>query len=363
MTDKTARGRFVWHELMTPDPPAAQAFYSKLGWKTQPWDTNPSYVMFVGPAGPLGATVAWVGGPAHWVAYVGTTDIHQTVDKAKGLGASVVKDITSTGGGGDYAILKDPQGATFGVYASSADPGPEGDPKRGEFSWHELATSDHKAGLQFYSTLFGWEKLGEHDMGEMGTYILFGRNGRQLGGMMTRSANMPGEPSWNNYIRVKDLAGSVKKIKSGGGTVVMGPMEVPGGDWIAMFVDPHGAACAVHSLKADMPGAAAPAAAPPPAESKPAEAAKPAAPKPAPAKPAAAAPAEKQAPAKKAAAKPAKKAAKKVAKKAAKKKPAKKKAVAKRAKAAKKSAKKPAKKQKRSGGKSKKKARKARKSK
>jgi predicted enzyme related to lactoylglutathione lyase len=363
MTDKTARGRFVWHELMTPDPPASQAFYTKLGWKTQPFEQNPSYVMFTGPSGPLGATVAWVGGAAHWIPYIGSTDIRQTVDKAKGLGASVVKDITATGAGGDYAVLKDPQGVTFGVYASSADPGPETDPKRGEFSWHELATTDHKAGLQFYSTLFGWQKLGEHDMGpQMGTYILFGHNGRQLGGMMNRPPNAPGEPAWNNYVRVKDLAGTVKKVKGGGGTVVMEPMEVPGGDWISMFVDPHGATFAVHALKADVaPAAAATPAAPAPAEAKPAEAAKPAAPKAAPAKPAA----PKAAPAKpaEAAAVPAKKAA--PAKKPAKKK---KKAAAKGAKRAAKSAKKAGKKKaankaKRSGGKSKKKARKARKSK
>ena len=289
MTDKTARGRFVWHELMTPDPPAAQAFYTKLGWKTQPWDKDPSYVMFTGPSGPLGGTVAWVGGGAHWIAYIGSTDIRQTVDKAKSLGASVVKDVTTTGGGGDYAILKDPQGVTFGVYASSADPGPETDPKRGEFSWHELSTTDQKAALQFYTTLFGWQKLGEHDMGpEMGSYVLFGRNGRQLGGMMNRPPNTPGAPAWNNYVRVKDLAGTVKKVKGGGGTVVIEPMEVPGGDWISMFVDPHGATFAVHALKADMPGAAPAPAAPAPAEAKPAEAPKAAAAKPeAPAKSAA----------------------------------------------------------------------------
>ena len=36
MADKTARGRFVWHELVTPDTSAAHAFYTKtLPWKTR----------------------------------------------------------------------------------------------------------------------------------------------------------------------------------------------------------------------------------------------------------------------------------------------------------------------------------------
>jgi len=34
-----------------------------------------------------------------------------------------------------------------------------------------------------------------------------------------------------------------------GGKVIMGPMEVPGGDWIAIATDPQGAPFAVHSSK------------------------------------------------------------------------------------------------------------------
>ena len=36
MTDAFPRGRFVWHELMTADPSAAQSFYTQLtGWTTK----------------------------------------------------------------------------------------------------------------------------------------------------------------------------------------------------------------------------------------------------------------------------------------------------------------------------------------
>jgi hypothetical protein len=34
-----------------------------------------------------------------------------------------------------------------------------------------------------------------------------------------------------------------------GGKIVNGPMQVPGGDWIAQGIDPQGAMFAVHSLK------------------------------------------------------------------------------------------------------------------
>lgn len=38
MTSDALRGRFLWHELMTPDVPGATAFYTGLaGWGTMDW--------------------------------------------------------------------------------------------------------------------------------------------------------------------------------------------------------------------------------------------------------------------------------------------------------------------------------------
>lgn len=39
MSGESARGRFAWHDLMTTDPEAAQAFYKAvMGWGTQKWE-------------------------------------------------------------------------------------------------------------------------------------------------------------------------------------------------------------------------------------------------------------------------------------------------------------------------------------
>ncbi len=55
MADQSVRGRFVWHELVTPDAKAAHSFYGKaIGWKPQPWDEDASYVMFAASRGPIG---------------------------------------------------------------------------------------------------------------------------------------------------------------------------------------------------------------------------------------------------------------------------------------------------------------------
>lgn len=323
MADQSIRGRFVWHELMTPDTAGAHAFYSKvIGWKTESWDQDPSYSMFVAASGPVGGSVALPNGAPQWLAYIGTDDVAATIEQAKGLGGRVVKELTGMPNGGTYAVLADPQGAQFGVYASTSDHGPEVAPKPGEFSWHELATTDYKAAFDFYAALFGWEKIVEHDMGEMGFYLIFGRNGVQKGGMFNKPATMKGGPLWIGYIRVKDVNQTVNKVKAARGTLINGPMEVPGGDWIAQFLDPYGAMFAVHTVAADVKPAAA---APPREEKETARAAaapKPAAVQPTPkaAKKAAKAPAKKAArPAKKKAKKTAKKSAAKAGKKAAKK--------------------------------------------
>jgi predicted enzyme related to lactoylglutathione lyase len=258
MADNTVRGRFVWHELMTPDTSGAHAFYGKVvGWKTQPWEHDPSYQMFAAGGNPLGGSVAQATGAPQWLHYVGTPDIDATVQQAKSRGGSVTKEITAMPSGGKYAVLADPQGAAFGVYYHPMDVGKEAAAKRGEFSWHELATSDWRAAIDFYSAVFGWEKMAEHDMGEgMGKYVLFGSNGVQRGGMFNKTAEMPGGPGWLGYVRVKDVNDAVKRVKGARGTLVNGPMEVPGGDWIATGMDPQGAMFSVHSLNPATPTSA-----------------------------------------------------------------------------------------------------------
>ena len=315
MADATVRGRFVWHDLMTPNAAGAHEFYGKvLGWKQQPWEHDPSYVMFSAKSGPVGGSMEDRAQTPHWLPYIATTDVDAAVATAVGLGARELHPADALPNGGRYATLADPQGAAFGLYASSADLGPDTAPQLGEFSWHELATNvEPNAAFAFYSQLFGWDEISQYDMGPMGMYLIFGRNGRQLGGMFDQSKQgKPGHAYWLGYVSVDDLEGSVERAKAARASVLTGPMDVPGGDRIAQLMDPHGAFFALH-----MTAAAAKAAPAASARAKAGKPAKAAAPK------KAAAPAKAAAPKKPTAKKrPAKKAAKKkkpAARKAAKK--------------------------------------------
>ena len=242
MADNTVRGRFVWHELMTPDTSGAHAFYSKVvGWKTQPWSTIPP-TRCSRPAAARWAVRSQAAGTPHWLHYVGTTDIDATVAAVKGRGGSVTKEITSMPNGGKYAVLADPQGAAFAVYQTAMDAGKESLAE----AWRVLLAraGHHRLDAQrstFTRRSSVGRSMAEHDMGAMGKYVLFGSNGVQRGGMFNKPPEYPGGPAWLGYVRVKDVNDAVKKAKGARGTLVNGPMEVPGGDWIAQFVDPYGA--------------------------------------------------------------------------------------------------------------------------
>ncbi len=259
MSSTESRGRFVWYELLTNDPGAAMAFYTKLiGWGTTDWGEGESpYTMWTVGENPIGGVMEFpedvkaAGVPPHWLPYVGTPDVDATVKQAERLGGKVLKEPTDIPNAGRFAVLCDPQGAAFAVYQTGGETPPprEGPPRRGDFSWHELATTDHEAAFDFYNALFGWEKTEAMDMGEAGIYQMYGRGGMPLGGMFNKPAEMPGPPAWLLYAMVDDVHKSVEMVKKLGGQVLNGPMEVPGGDFIVQCLDPQGAAFALHSSK------------------------------------------------------------------------------------------------------------------
>ena len=81
----------------------------------------------------------------------------------------------------------------------------------------------------------------------MGVYQMFGRGGGIPNGGIMKPP--PGAPAaWMPYVRVQDAKAAAAAATANGAKIVNGPMEVPGGDWIAQGMDPQGAMFSVHSL-------------------------------------------------------------------------------------------------------------------
>ncbi len=256
MANATDNGSFVWYDLMTGEPDAAEGFYKELiGWGTQPFEGGDKpYTMWTNAEKPLGGVMELhdeareAGAPPHWIAYISVDDVDVMVARTTELGGEVLHPATQVPNAGSFAVLADPQGAVFAIYqGAGSSSSPAAAPGVGDFSWHELVTSDYKGALQFYSELFGWKADEAMDMGDAGIYQIYGHGGAPLGGMFNKPAEMPGPPMWLYYISVKDVKDSVEKVKALGGQVVNGPMEVPGGDLIAQCFDPQGAFFALHS--------------------------------------------------------------------------------------------------------------------
>jgi len=262
-TSATAtKGRFVWHELMTTDPDAAQAFYKKvIGWKTSQmqggqmrydfWQTGDTPDTMVGGLMAMQPGALAMKAPPSWTAYIEVPDADATVKQATKLGAKVLVEPKTVEQAGRFAVLQDPQGAVFAVITSETAPAPETDPKPLEFSWHELVTTNADDALGFYKNLFGWETKGDFDMGNMGLYRMFGRDRFTYGGVMNKPTDVPAPPYWLHYVAVADSAdAAAERAKEAGAQLIMGPMSVPGGDRIAVLSDPQGAMFAVHSKPA-----------------------------------------------------------------------------------------------------------------
>jgi hypothetical protein len=245
------QGRFVWYELITTDTAGAKAFYANVvGWTAQDVpmpgmtytlmsaaDRQIAGVMHIPPEAKA------MGVPPCWTGYVAVDDVDGAADKVKRLGGAVLKAPADIPGVGRFAIIADPQGAAIALF--KPDPG---DPNRGSadpqtpghVGWHELYTSDLEAGFAFYREMFGWRKGDVVDMGPMGPYQLFAIGDQVAGGMMRRPPDLP-ISVWGYYFQVGDIDAAASRVTAGGGKVMNGPMEVPGGDWVLQGQDPQNA--------------------------------------------------------------------------------------------------------------------------
>ena len=81
-------------------------------------------------------------------------------------------------------------------------------------------------------------------MGELGEYRFFAHHGTTIGAVYHAQHEGFGakqSTGWRYYIRVPSITAAADAVRTQGGSVDMGPHEVPGGDWIIVGKDPQGA--------------------------------------------------------------------------------------------------------------------------
>lgn len=244
---------FFWYELMTTDPKAAAAFYADVvGWRPQAFGGADDYtVLNVGERG-IGGIMAIPADarnlPPCWVGYIHSADVDADAEAVKAAGGSIHRPPADIPQVGRFAVLADPGGAIFLMLqplGGGAMP-PLGNEAAGTVGWRELYAADGRQALDFYAGRFGWKQVDVMDMGSMGQYRLCAMDdtGQAIGAIMDKPEMMPA-PCWQFYFNVAAIDSAAERIAKGGGKVLMGPHQVPGGSWIAQAADPQGAHFAV----------------------------------------------------------------------------------------------------------------------
>lgn len=259
--DETAfEGRFSWYELMTTDQDAAEAFYRVvIGWSMADFG-QPGMRYTILSAGDRGVggvmtipeEARQAGARPGWSGYINVPDTDAMAPRVVEAGGSIHRPPADIPDVGRFAVVADPGGAVFQLFTPLPRPDapPPAEPTApGVVSWHELyAANGQEDAFRFYSGLFGWTTVELMDMGEMGKYRIFAKDGVQLGGMMDKPAQMP-VSAWQFYVNVDGIDAAVERINANGGKVLMGPHQVPGGSWIVQAVDPQGVHFALVSTR------------------------------------------------------------------------------------------------------------------
>jgi predicted enzyme related to lactoylglutathione lyase len=250
--------QFVWYELMTTEPSAAESFYKNVfGWHMQDagmpggaYTLLSAGTTMIGGLMGLSPEMCAAGARPGWIGYIGVPDVDASAARAVRLGGQQHRAPADIPGVGRFAVMADPHGAAFVLFKGNGpDPAPVVAGTPGHVGWNELQAGSLDAAFAFYAEMFGWARSEAIDMGPMGTYQLFNAGGDAIGGMMTKLAEVP-VPFWLYYVNVASVEAALERVKAGGGQVVNGPMEVPGGSWIANCIDPQGALFAFVGPKA-----------------------------------------------------------------------------------------------------------------
>lgn len=252
-------GDFIWYELMTSNADGAREFYSAVvRWDIEGTTSAPmDYRMISASDGPVAGMMPLTdemqsgGARPCWLGYILVDDADKCADAIMAAGGSIHMPPWDIPGVGRMAFIADPQGAMFYIMKPTPpadNPDAESTsfaattPVVGHCAWNELSTTDPEAAKAFYGKLFGWVKDGEMDMGPMGKYeLLKDAEGRfALGAVMPKMPQMP-VPFWSYYFRVTDIDSATATTTAKGGSIIQEPIEIPGGEFSMVGMDPQGA--------------------------------------------------------------------------------------------------------------------------
>jgi uncharacterized protein len=227
-----------WHELYTSDLGVASFYAELLGGEVHTEDMGDFQYPILKKGDGMHAGFVLKDQdhehvPSHWYPYVIVDDVDASVEQAQSLGSQLLHGPASV----DvlrFAVLMDPQHATYGVISS---PNP---PAAGLFVWDELHAVDTAAAKEHYGGLFGWTATQA-----MENYEFFNAGDAQVGGLYAKDDDAPGA-YWLTYLAVDDVDASTAEAQGLGAGVMIEPADIEGIGRFSVITDPTGAAVGLY---------------------------------------------------------------------------------------------------------------------
>jgi len=237
-------GKVVWLDLATEDPAASRAFYGAVfGWTVAPARSGAAGASVLrDSAGAVGGLIlqarpagAKVG--ARWLSYLAVPDAQAAARRVQQDGGRVLV-APETDAGRTRAVLRDPEGAVFGVLASAQGDPPDAPVTAGRVFWLDLFSRDPARAARFYAGVAGYA-VTEHEAVGGARRLLLASGGYARAGVLALRAP-DAQPGWLPYFLVDDVPATLSRALAAGGRVVLAPRAELLGGKVAVLADPLG---------------------------------------------------------------------------------------------------------------------------
>ena len=235
---KTYPGKFIWHDLLTPDPLSAGKFYEELfGWQI---DYQGKYAV-VRNDGKLIAGILQVE-PADsrarngvWIPSVSVADVDAAASRVTANGGRILKGPLDMEQRGRAVLISDPQRADLVLLSAKGGDPADAEAAIGDWLWNELWTDDPDNIEAFYKSVFGYDEVALGD-----GYDVFIYKGEWRAGLrIVQDAKE--QMLWVPVVRVADPVATAERVSELGGVVWVAPDEAPGNGDTALIGDATGA--------------------------------------------------------------------------------------------------------------------------
>jgi hypothetical protein len=235
---ETWPGKFIWHDLLTPDPRSAGKFYEELfGWQI---DYQGKYAV-VRNDGKLIAGILQVEPAAGstpdgvWLPTVSVADVDAAASRVTANGGMVLKGPLDMKQRGRAVLISDPQRADLVLLSAKGGDPADAEAAIGDWLWDELWTNDPENIEAFYQSVLGYDEMAWGD-----DYDVFLYQGEWRAGVR-HVRDVKEHMLWVPVVRVADPVATVERVSELGGVVWVAPDEAPSNGDTALIGDTTGA--------------------------------------------------------------------------------------------------------------------------